>query len=178
VDAAGVHIGDEGIAARTVLWAAGVSGSPLANTLGVALDRSGRVPVEQDLSIPGHPEVFVAGDLAAVTSSAGPVPGIAPAAKQMGTHVARVIEARLSKQSSPPFAYVHHGLLATIGRMAAVVDLGRLRVSGILAWWFWLLAHVYFLIGFRNRIVVLIDWAGAYWTYQRGARIVTREESR
>jgi NADH:ubiquinone reductase (H+-translocating) len=96
----------------------------------------------------------------------------------MGTHVARVIGARLANRSAPSFAYVHHGLLATIGRMAAVVDLGRLQISGILAWWFWLLAHVYFLIGFRNRIVVLIDWAGAYWTYQRGARIVTTEKYR
>jgi NADH dehydrogenase len=177
VDAAGVHVGDEPIAARTVLWAAGVSGSSLAGTLGVTLDRNGRVPVAPDLSIPDHPEVFVAGDLAAVTSTDGPVPGIAPAAKQMGNHVARAIEARLASRTVPSFTYTHHGLLATIGRMAAVVDLGRLRFSGILAWWFWLLAHVYFLIGFRNRIVVLIDWAGAYWTYQRGARVVTRENT-
>ncbi|MEO8309458.1 MAG: NAD(P)/FAD-dependent oxidoreductase [Pseudomonadota bacterium] len=175
VDATGVRIGDESVSARTVLWAAGVTASPLARTLGVTLDRSGRVPVEPDLSIPGHPEIFVAGDLAAVTSSAGPVPGIAPAAKQMGNHVACVIEARLTQRPAPAFRYVHHGLLATIGRMAAVVDLGRLRFSGIFAWWFWLLAHVFFLIGFRNRIVVLIDWAGAYWTYQRNARIVTKE---
>jgi NADH dehydrogenase len=175
VDAMGVRIGDENVPVRTVLWAAGVTASPLAQTLGVPLDRNGRVPVEQDLSIAGHPETFVIGDLAAVTSPAGPVPGIAPAAKQMGNHVARVIMARLAQQPAPAFRYVHHGLLATIGRMAAVVDLGRLRFSGIFAWWFWLLAHVYFLIGFRNRIVVLIDWAGAYWTYQRNARIVTKE---
>jgi NADH dehydrogenase len=177
VDAEGVHIGDEKLPARTVLWAAGVTASPLARTLGVPLDRSGRVPVGPDLSIAGHPEIFVAGDLAAVTSPAGPIPGIAPAAKQMGNHVARVIAARLTRQPTPAFRYAHYGLLATIGRMAAVVDIGRLRFSGIFAWWFWLLAHIFFLIGFRNRVVVLIDWAGAYWTYQRNARIVTKENS-
>jgi len=175
VDARGVKLGEETIAARTVLWAAGVTASPLAQTLGMALDRSGRVPVEPDLSIANHPEVFVAGDLAAVNSSKGPVPGIAPAAKQMGSHVARTIEARLAGRPGKRFRYQHYGLLATIGRMAAVVDLGRLRFSGVMAWWFWLLAHVYFLIGFRNRLVVLIDWASAYWTYHRGARIVTRD---
>src|SRR5690606_19203683 len=175
VDGEGVRIGTESLAARTVLWAAGVSASPLSRTLGVPLDRSGRVPVDADLSVPGHPEIFVAGDLAAATSEAGPVPGIAPAAKQMGGHVARAITERLAGRATPAFRYRHQGMLATIGRMAAVVDLGRLRFSGLLAWWFWLAAHVYFLIGFRNRIVVLIDWAGAYWTYQRGARIVTRE---
>jgi NADH dehydrogenase len=175
VDAYGVKIGDEAIATRTVLWAAGVTASPLAATLGVPLDRSGRVPVQPDLSIAGHEEVFVAGDLAAFHSSRGPVPGIAPAAKQMGQHVARTIENRLAGRHSTLFRYRHYGLLATIGRMAAVVDLGRLRFSGVVAWWFWLLAHVYFLIGFRNRLVVLIDWAAAYWTYHRGARIVTEE---
>jgi NADH dehydrogenase len=178
VDAEGVRIGDAPLAARTVLWAAGVTASPLARTLGVPLDRSGRVPVNADLSVPGHPEIFVAGDLAAVQSEAGPVPGIAPAAKQMGNHVARVITDRLAGRATTPFRYQHHGLLATIGRMAAVVDLGRLRFSGLFAWWFWLAAHVYFLIGFRNRLVVLIDWAGAYWTHNRGARIVTREADR
>jgi NADH dehydrogenase len=175
VDGNGVKIGEETIAARTVLWAAGVTASPLARVLGVPLDRSGRVPVEPDLSIAGHPEIFVAGDLAAFSSSKGPVPGIAPAAKQMGRHVARSIENRLADRDTTRFRYRHHGLLATIGRMAAVVDLGRLRFSGAVAWWFWLLAHVYFLIGFRNRLMVLIDWAGAYWTYHRGARIVTEE---
>ena len=175
VDEGGVKVGEETIAARTVLWAAGVTASPLARTLGVALERSGRVPVQADLSIAGHPEVFVAGDLAACNSSHGPVPGIAPAAKQMGAHVARTIKAHLAGRIGAPFRYRHYGLLATIGRMAAVVDLGRLRFSGVMAWWFWLLAHVFFLIGFRNRIVVLIDWASAYWTYHRGARIVTQD---
>jgi NADH:ubiquinone reductase (H+-translocating) len=176
VDAKGVRIGDEVVAARTVLWAAGVTASPLARSLGVPLDRSGRVQVEPDLSVAGHPQVFVIGDLAAVTSSNGPVPGVAPAAKQMGNHVARVVKARLARRAAPGFRYKHYGLLATIGRMAAVVDLGTFRFTGIFAWWFWLLMHVYFLIGFRNRIVVLIDWASAYWTYQRGARIVTTEK--
>jgi NADH:ubiquinone reductase (H+-translocating) len=178
VDRQGVRIGEEAVASRTVLWAAGVSASPLSKSLDVPLDRSGRVPVKDDLSVPGHPEVFVAGDLAAVQSPQGPVPGIAPAAKQMGNHLARAIAARLRGVDAPPFHYRHYGLLATIGRMAAVVDLGRLRFSGLLAWWFWLMAHIFFLIGFRNRLVVLIDWAGAYWTYQRGARIVTGESAR
>lgn len=177
VAADGVKIGEEFMASRTVLWAAGVTASPLARTLGVDLDRSGRVRVAPDLSVPGHPEIFVAGDLAAATSSDGPVPGIAPAAKQMGRHVAHAIQARLAGGTPAPFRYAHHGLLATIGRMAAVVDLGKLRFSGLPAWWFWLGAHVYFLIGFRNRLMVLIDWAGAYWTYQRGARIVTHDQS-
>jgi NADH dehydrogenase len=175
VDAAGVRIGDEPLAARTVLWAAGVKASSLAQSLGVPLDRSGRVPVDADLSLPTHREIFVAGDLAAVKSAEGSVPGVAPAAKQMGRHVARVITARLRGAPAPPFRYRNFGMLATIGRMAAVVDLGRVRFSGLLAWWFWLLAHVFFLIGFRNRVVVLIDWAGAYWTYHRSARIVTAE---
>jgi NADH dehydrogenase len=175
IDAQGYQRGGERIAARTVLWAAGVAASPLGGLLGAPLDRAGRVQVLPDLSLPGHPEVFVAGDLAAVAQPGGqPVPGIAPAAKQMGRHVARVIEARLRGRgdAAPPFAYQDWGNLATIGRMAAVVDLRGLRLSGLLAWWFWLGAHVFFLIGFRNRLVVLTNWAWAYWTYQRYARIV------
>ncbi|MGC4029474.1 MAG: NAD(P)/FAD-dependent oxidoreductase [Steroidobacteraceae bacterium] len=176
VDAQGVRIGDERLPAQTVLWAAGVTASPLGRLLGVPLDRNGRVQVAPDLSIPGHPEVFVAGDLASLVLPAGPVPGIAPAAKQMGTYAAGVIAARAAGRAPPPpFHYRHAGLLATIGRMAAVADMGRLRLSGLLAWWLWLLAHAYFLIGFRNRLVVLIDWAGAYWTYNRGARIIVRD---
>ena len=174
----GVAIGPERIAARTVLWAAGVAASPLGRALGVAVDRVGRVPVAADLSVPGHPEVFVAGDLASVAHGPGPVPGIAPAAKQMGRHVARALLGRLAGAPPQPFRYRHHGLLATIGRMAAVVDLGRIHLSGLLAWWFWLAAHIYFLIGFRNRVVVLIDWAAAYWTYQRGARIIVATDTR
>jgi NADH dehydrogenase len=139
----------------------------------IELDHAGRVKVAPDLSLPGHPEVFVAGDLAAVAQRDGrPVPGIAPAAKQMGRHVAEVLRARLAGQPAPAFFYRDYGNLATIGRMAAVVDLRGLRLSGLVAWWFWLAAHVFFLIGFRNRLIVLLNWGWAYWTYQRHARIV------
>jgi NADH dehydrogenase len=173
IDAEGVRVGGERIAARTVLWAAGVAASPLARTLGVDLDRAGRVPVAPDLSVPGHPEISVAGDLASVRNPDGsPVPGVAPAAKQMGRHVAAAIRARLSGRPAPAFRYRDYGNLATVGRRAAVVDLRGLRFAGFLAWAFWLTAHVFFLIGFRNRLVVLLDWAVAYWTYQRNARIV------
>ncbi len=172
VDERGVLIGSEPVAARTVLWAAGVAGSPIGRLLGVRVDAAGRVPVTGDLSIEGHPEVFVAGDLARVEQSNGLVPGIAAAAKQMGRHVAQALLARLHGTRGKPFRYRHYGLLATIGRMAAVVDLGRVRLTGVAAWWFWLIAHIFFLIGFRNRLVVLIDWANAYWTYQRNARII------
>lgn len=169
----GYRLGETFIPAKTVVWAAGVAASPLARTLGVSLDRAGRVPVQPDLSVAGHPDVFVAGDLAAVTSDGRPVPGVAPAAKQMGRHVAQVLRARLDGRASPgDFRYQDYGNLATIGRMAAVVDFGRLKFSGLLAWWFWLTAHVFFLIGFRNRLVVLLNWCWAYWSYQRGARII------
>jgi NADH dehydrogenase len=177
IDAQGYRLGDTVVPCRTVLWAAGVAASPLGRSLGaqsgVACDRAGRVKVEPDLSLPGHPEVFVAGDLAAATRADGrPVPGVAPAAKQMGRQVAHNMLARLRDQATQRFEYADYGNLATIGRMAAVVDLRGLHFSGLLAWWFWLAAHVFFLIGFRNRLSVLINWALAYWTYQRGARIV------
>lgn len=172
IDGDGVQLGDERIAARTVLWAAGVAASPLARDLGVPLDHVGRVIVMPDLSVPRHPEIFVAGDLASVQDDGKPVPGVAPAAKQMGRHVAHAIRARLQGRAPAPFRYRDFGNLATIGRMAAVVDLHGFRFSGLLAWWFWLAAHVFFLIGFRNRMVVLIDWAQAYWSYQRSARII------
>ncbi|BCT95168.1 NADH dehydrogenase [Lysobacter helvus] len=174
IDADGVSLGEEHIAARTVLWAAGVAASPLARTLDVPLDRAGRVAVQPDLTLPGHPEVFVAGDLATLQRADGrPVPGVAPAAKQMGAYIAQVLRARFAGRSAPaPFRYRDYGNLATIGRRAAVVDLHGFRFSGFPAWTFWLLAHVFFLIGFRNRVVVMLDWAMAYWTYQRNARIV------
>lgn len=173
IDADGYRLGETFVAAKTVVWAAGVAASPLARALGVPLDRAGRVHVQPDLSVPGHPDIFVAGDLASVTSDGRPVPGVAPAAKQMGGHVAKVLRARLSGSPSPAaFGYRDYGNLATIGRMAAVVDFGRLKFSGLLAWWFWLTAHVFFLIGFRNRLVVLLNWFWAYWSYQRGARII------
>ena len=175
IDADGVCFGPERLVARTVLWAAGVAASPLGATLGAPLDRAGRVRVTTSLNLPAHPEVFVIGDLASIQCADGsPVPGVAPAAKQMGHYVGASIRARVDADSTPPpFHYKDQGALATIGRMAAVAQFGRLRLSGPPAWWVWLLAHVYFLIGFRNRLVVLLDWAWAYWTYQRSARIVT-----
>ncbi|TCV96168.1 NADH dehydrogenase [Luteibacter rhizovicinus] len=173
IDAHGVDLGDQHIAARTVLWAAGVAASPLGALLGAPVDRAGRVQVLGDLSIPGDPDVFVIGDLASVNSDGKPVPGVAPAAKQMGAYVGSVIRARIEDQAAPaPFRYRDDGSLATIGRMAAVAQFGKVKLSGVLAWWVWLIAHVYFLIGFRNRLVVLMDWASSYWTYQRHARIV------
>lgn len=174
IDSQGFTLGEQFVPARTVVWAAGVAASPLARTLDVPLDRAGRVLVQPDLTLPGHPELFVAGDLAAVNQANGkPVPGVAPAAKQMGKYVADVIRARLHGKPAPgAFKYADFGNLATIGRMAAIVHLGKLQLSGILAWWFWLAAHVFFLIGFRNRVVVLLNWAVAYWSYQRSARII------
>jgi len=174
IDSLGFKLGEQFVPARTVVWAAGVAASPLARTLDVPLDRAGRVQVQPDLTLPGHPELFVAGDLAAVNQANGkPVPGVAPAAKQMGKYVADVIRARLHGKPTPgAFKYADYGNLATIGRMAAIVHLGRLQLSGVLAWWFWLAAHVFFLIGFRNRVVVLLNWAVAYWSYQRSARII------
>jgi NADH dehydrogenase len=176
IDSEGYRLGDTFVPARTVVWAAGVAASPLAASLGVPLDRAGRVPVLPDLSVPGKPDVFVAGDLAALRQDGKPVPGVAPAAKQMGRHVARAIRARLAGKAAPAFRYRDWGNLATIGRMAAVVHLGRLQLSGVVAWWFWLIAHIFFLIGFRNRLVVLLDWTWAYWSYQRGARIILGED--
>jgi len=177
ISAAGYRIGDAFVASRTVVWAAGVAASPLARRLGAPLDRAGRVRVCPDLSVPDHPAIFVAGDLAAVEHAGRPVPGVAPAAKQMGRHVAAAIRARLASRPTAPFRYRDYGNLATIGRMAAIVHVGRLKLSGLLAWWFWLAAHVFFLIGFRNRLVVLLNWAWAYWSYQRGARIILGGEA-
>ena len=169
-----VELGDERIATKTILWAAGVAASPLGQQLGATLDRMGRVMVQPDLSLPGHPEVFVVGDLAAVTSAGRQVPGVAPAAKQMGTYAAKCIAASLRGHSHPAFRYRDLGALATIGRHAAVVEMRGLKLSGALAWCFWLAAHIFFLIGFRNRLVVLLDWAWAYFSYDRNARIIVR----
>ncbi len=159
--------------AATVLWAAGVQASPLARALDRPLDRAGRVPVAPDLSVPDLPRVFVAGDLAAVRSDDRPVPGVAPAAIQMGAHVARQIRADLAGDRRTPFRYSDKGSLATIGRARAVADLGRLRFGGWLAWVAWMGIHVFFLIGFRNRVFVLLSWAWSYVTFRRGARLVT-----
>jgi NADH:ubiquinone reductase (H+-translocating) len=172
VDAGGVSLGSERISARTVIWAAGVAASPLGASLGAPLDRAGRVRVAPDLSVPGHPEIFVVGDLASMDG----VPGVAPAAKQMGRHAALNIRNLLSGKPTQPFRYRDYGQLATIGRNAAVVEMGKLRMSGFPAWFFWLVSHIYFLINFRNRVVVMLDWAWAYFTYQRYARIMIRGE--
>src|SRR5437870_766954 len=166
-----VCIGETTIPTRTVLWGAGVQASPLARTLGAPLDRAGRVVVESDLTIPGHREAFVIGDLAAV----GDVPGVAPAAIQEGTHTAENIIRAVEGQPMRAFHYHDKGSLATIGRAAGVADFGRIKLGGFLAWFAWLAVHIFFLIGFRNRILVMLQWAWAYVTYQRGARLITGE---
>ena len=172
-------------ASKTVIWAAGVAGSPLGKVIaqgtGATLDRAGRVVVGPDLSVPGHPEITVIGDLASAKSHGKgeptPVPGVSPGAKQMGRAAAANLLRRLRGEATLPFRYIDYGNLATVGRKAAVVDLtvpffGALRFSGYFAWLFWLFAHIYFLIGFRNRFIVLMDWGWAYWTYERSARVV------
>jgi NADH dehydrogenase len=172
IDAQGVQLGGDRLEARTVVWCAGVAASPLGATLGVPLARGGRVIVDPDLSVPGHPEIHVVGDLAMLPEHQPTVPGVAPAAKQMGRHAARNIIAALAGQPTRAFRYRDYGQLATIGRSSAVAMFGRIHVWGWLAWVAWLSAHIYFLIGFRNRLVVLIDWAWAYWTFERSARVV------
>jgi NADH:ubiquinone reductase (H+-translocating) len=169
-----VEVGAARIEAQTVLWAAGVTAAPLARTLGVPLDRAGRVQVLPDLSIPGHPEVFAAGDLATVAGPDGsPLPGMAPVAIQMGRHVAAAILRAVRGEERRPFRYRDKGIMATIGRHAAVAQVGRLHLTGTLAWLAWLAVHLVFLIGFRNRLLVLIEWAWAYVTYNRGVRLIT-----
>jgi NADH dehydrogenase len=169
-----VSVGETTIPTRTILWAAGVQASPLAQSLGVPLDRAGRVLVEPDLSIPGHPEVFVIGDLAAVKNADGSlVPGVAPAAIQEGIHTAKNIARILEGSPTLPFRYRDKGSLATIGRAAGVADFGRINLSGFIAWAAWLAIHIFVLIGFRNRVLVILQWAWAYFTYQRGARLIT-----
>jgi NADH dehydrogenase len=172
-----LRFGDRRIAARTILWAAGVAASTLGKQLGAELDRAGRVRVLPDLSLPSHPEIFVAGDLASIEQDGKPVPGVAPAAKQMGAQAANNIRARIEGRETGPFHYTDFGALATIGRHSAIAQLPKLRLSGALAWWFWLVLHIYFLIGFRSRLIVLINWAWAYFTYARGARIILGNES-
>ena len=171
VDAEGVSLGADRISAKTVVWAAGVAASPLARSLDVPLDRAGRVKVGPDLSIPGHAEIFVIGDLASLEG----VPGIAPAAKQMGRLTAQNIKRLMQGKETIAFRYRDWGQLATIGRNSAVAVIGKLKLSGYPAWLMWLLAHIYFLINFRNRVVVLFDWAWSYWTYDRYARIVIQK---
>jgi NADH:ubiquinone reductase (H+-translocating) len=173
-DADGAIVAGERIASRTMIWAAGVIASPAASWLGALADRIGRAVVEKDLSVPGHPEIFVIGDAAAVRHGDGVVPGIAPAAKQMGTYVAGVIDARVrGRPARPPFRYRNQGNLATIGRKAAVADFGWLRLSGLPAWLLWAVVHVWFLIGWRNRLLVGLNWLWSYLTFERGARLIT-----
>ena len=178
VDADGVTLGADRLAARTVLWAAGVAASPIGASLGVPRDRAGRVIVQPDLSIPDHPEIQVIGDLAAAQTDGKPVPGVAPAAKQMGKHAAANILHRIRGEPTAEYRYKDYGQLATIGRSAAVADFGSFKLSGYPAWLMWLLAHIYFLINFRSKLVVMIDWAWAYWTMQRSARIVVGKSGR
>ena len=174
-DAEGVTIGDDPLPAATIVWAAGVAASSAARWLGAEHDRAGRVRVGPDLTVPGHPEIFCVGDTALAEDPEGkPLPGLAPVAKQQGAYVARTIRARLAGQPEPgPFRYRDYGTLATIGRRAAVADFGWLQLSGTLAWLLWGLVHISFLIGFRNRLVVLIDWIWSYATFQSGARLIT-----
>lgn len=170
-----VMLGERKISSEAIVWAAGVKASDAAQWLGAEADRTGRIKVNADLSVPGHPEVFAAGDTAALAT---PIPGIAPAAKQMGKYAGRLIAARIAGNETPPapFAYKHAGDLATIGRKSAVVKLNKLKLTGFTGWLFWSVAHIYFLIGIRNRLMVAMTWLWSYITYQRGARLITRDE--
>lgn len=176
VDAQGVRItgpfGSEHLESRCVLWAAGVAASPLGRTLGAPTDAAGRVQVASDLSVPGYPDIFAVGDLVAFEQHGKLVPGIAPAAKQMGVHAARNLLRRARGEKTRPFHYRDYGSLATIGRASAVAQIGRLSLWGAPAWLFWLFVHIFFLIGFRNRLLVLSEWAWSYFTFERSARIV------
>jgi NADH dehydrogenase len=169
-----VRVGaDEAIRTNTVMWAAGNAASPLGKTLGVSVDNVGRVAVNPDLSVPGHPEVFVVGDMASISNKGKAVPGVAPAAMQMGALASRNVKRDLEQRERVPFVYRNKGDLATIGRHRAIADFGFVQVTGSLAWWSWLLIHIMYLAGFRNRIAVLIEWAYSYFTYERGARLIT-----
>ena len=177
VDPGGVALGEERLEAGTVLWTAGVAASPLLATLGVPLDRAGRVTVERDLSIPGHPEVFVVGDAAAFVDAKGqPLPGVAQVAMQGGVHAARTIQRRIKDEPSGAFTYKDKGNMAIIGRGSAIADIRGLRFSGPIAWLAWLFLHIFELIGFRNRIVVMVEWAAAYVTLQRSVRLITYQD--
>ena len=170
----GVHVGGEFVPTRTVIWAAGVMASPAGQWLGAETDHAGRVKVNPDLSVPGLPEVFVIGDTASVAAAGGDaLPGVAPVAKQQGQYVARLLIARRKGTAVEAFRYRDFGSLATIGRSRAVAQFGRLRVSGFLAWILWSVAHIYFLIGFRNRFIVALNWLWSYTTFQRGSRLIT-----
>jgi NADH:ubiquinone reductase (H+-translocating) len=175
VDATGVAIGATRIEARTVIWAAGVAASPAGQWIGATCDGVGRIKVNPDLSVPGHPEIFAIGDTSLALDAAGkPLPGVAPVAKQQGTYVGKLIKAsQRGAKRLGPFRYRNYGQLATIGRKAAVIDFGWIQLRGFAAWMIWSVAHIYFLIGLRNRIIVAIHWLWAYFTFQRGARLIT-----
>ncbi len=173
VDADGVTVGDERIRAKTVFWAAGNVPSPLGRTLGAQLNSMGRVVVGDDLTIPGHPELFVVGDLAAFTQDGKVLPAVSPAAMQEGISAARNILRDVRCQKRKPFRYRNKGELATIGRSRAIAQLPHMQMTGRIAWWFWLLLHIFYLIGFRNRVSVMVQWAYSYFTYQRGVRLIT-----
>jgi len=177
VEPAAVRVGDTRLPAAVILWAAGVAASPLGMKLGATTDRAGRVLVNPDLSIPEHPEVFVIGDLASLKDENGKMlSGVAPVAMQEGKATAKNIERDLASQPRKNFHYFNKGNLATIGRAAAVADFGKIHISGFLAWLSWLFVHIFFLIGFRNRMIVLIQWAWSYFTYERGARLITGDQ--
>ena len=178
VDRSGVAMGERRLEAGTVVWAAGVAASPLARSLGVPLDRVGRVAVEPELHLAGHPELYVIGDLALFKGADGqPLPGVAPVAQQQARHAARNIVRRIQGQPMQPFVYRDPGTMATIGRGAAIAKLGRLHLSGLVGWLVWLFVHIMNLVGFRNRVLVLIQWAGAYISYQRSVRLITGREA-
>jgi NADH:quinone reductase (non-electrogenic) len=174
IEPGAVWVGNEQIPATVILWAAGVAASSLGKKLGAPIDRAGRVLVNPDLTLPNHPEVFVIGDLATLKDEHGkPLPGVAPVAMQEGRYVAKAIASDLKKSPRKSFHYFDKGSLATIGRAAAVAEIRKLHISGYLAWLAWLFVHIFFLIGFRNRLIVLIQWAWSYFTYERGARLIT-----
>jgi len=174
LDAAGVAVGTERIEARTVIWGAGVIASPAGQWLGADTDRAGRVKVAPDLSVPGHPDIFVIGDTAAINDANGnPLPGVAPVAKQQGNYIAALLIARRNGKTVAPFRYRDLGSLATIGRKRAVIQMGRFKMKGFFAWVLWCVAHIYYLIGFRNRFVVAISWLWNYITFQRATRLIT-----
>ena len=176
VEPGAIRIGDERIEAHTIVWAAGVAAASISRDLGPNLDRAGRVIVDPDLSVPGHPGVFVAGDLASFSHQTGkPLPGVAQVAKQGGRRAAANVANLIAGRPTAPFHYYDPGNMATIGRNAAIADFGFLRVSGYLGWLLWLFVHITFLIGFRNRLSVLLQWAAAYLTYQRSVRLITRD---
>ena len=177
IDSDGVEVGGERIHAATVLWAAGVKASPLGAQMGLATDRQGRVIVEPDLSVPGHANVFVAGDQASWTHQTGkPLPGIAPVALQQGRYLAALIRGELKGKPREPFRFHDKGQMATIGRSRAIIEMGRLRLTGFVAWLVWLVVHIYYLTGFPNRLLVIVQWAWSYLAFKRGARLITNRD--